>query len=211
MAFVRDALERDRQPNTTWDSAAAGRCVDWFTRAASSCDPDPPGDQPCEDLYRGTLPQGCACTSPAECAAIDGSEATCLYDFTTSTGSCAPAVQPVRGRAGEACIATCASGSCGDFGSAGSVPYTLCYLEDDLICSYGQGVCVPVPHLGEQCLEYYCEPGAYCSNLNQICAPTKPDGQMCLYDDECTQGSCADDTCGPGSVASPQLCLGVEP
>ncbi len=36
-AYVLSEVEVNRPPNTTWDSAAAGKCIEWFANVASSC------------------------------------------------------------------------------------------------------------------------------------------------------------------------------
>jgi hypothetical protein len=207
---VLSEVEVNRPPNTTWDSTAAGKCIDWFASVASSCnearaDED---DDVCEDIYRGTLPQGAPCTEPEECADIGGADATCSYDDLSTSGSCVPVVEPIRGRAGDPCSATCSSNSCSGFGSI-SDPYTICYVEDGLVCNYSQGVCVPAPVLGESCLEsYYCAGATYCSSVSLVCEASKPDGASCESSEECAGGSCTNYVCGPRSLASSELCSG---
>jgi hypothetical protein len=208
-AYGLEELELNAPANAIWDSVAAGKCVAWFARIASSCDQDETGDEPCEDIYRGTLPEGAACMDADECADIRGSEATCAYDDMTLSGSCAVEIEPVRGRSGDACVGTCTSDSCSVFSSPGeSAANTICHLEDGLLCDASLGVCVPPPVLGETCLDFYCAAGAYCASPNDICQAAKPDGEPCDYGEECTGGSCANFVCGPRSIASSELCTG---
>jgi len=208
VAYGLEEFEINRPPNTIWDSVEAGKCVDWFARVASSCFAVETGDESCENIYRGTLAEGAACESSEECADIRGSEATCYYDGTTPSGRCAPEFQPARGRAGEACLGTCASNDCSFFGSPTDTGYTVCHLQDGLICSYSLGVCVPPPALNEPCYDYYCAVGAYCSYLLLTCQATKPDGESCELDQECTGGRCTDYRCGPQNIASAEVCTG---
>ncbi len=163
----------------------------------------------CEEIYRGTLPQGAACTESDECADTGGAGATCTYDDDSgTTGTCVPAVEPTRGRAGDPCSTTCASSGCSGFGSS-SDPSTICYLEDGLVCDFSQGVCAPAPVLGESCSEsYYCAGATYCSSISLVCEASKPDGTSCESGEECAGGRCVDDVCGPQSLASSDLCSG---
>lgn len=208
-AYVLGELELDVSPNTTWDSVAAGRCVDWFVSVASSCRDSRDNREPCQDIYRGTLPEGAPCTASEECADIRGTAATCAYDSVTSMDTCAREIEPIRGRAGDACSSTCSADSCVGFGSPeGGAANTICHVEDGLLCSSVQGLCVPPPRLGEACFDYYCGAGAYCSNVSLVCTATKPNGQSCEFSEECTGSSCADGICGPRTLATSELCSG---
>jgi hypothetical protein len=195
-------------PNTTWDSTEAGKCVDLYARIASSCTLLEVGDNPCLRIYRGTLREGATCIDSYECAAIRGSEAICAPDATALTSSCTPEIAPVRGRSGDTCITTCASRDCNVFGAPADGTYTVCYLDDGLLCSFNSGTCVPLPALGEPCSDFFCEPGSYCSLSEQTCQSTKPDGATCEFSEECIAGSCADFRCGPQTIASPEVCSG---
>jgi hypothetical protein len=203
-----EEFELDTPPNAIWDSVAAGKCVDWYARIASSCYAVETGNEPCENIYRGTLPEGAACTQSDECADIRGSNATCTYDDSPESGSCMLEVEPPRGRSGDPCAGTCSSGNCSIFFSPVDGNDTLCHLEDGVLCSSTLGVCAPPPGLGEPCLDFYCAAGAYCSSLQQICQTAKPDGTPCESNEECTGGSCANFACGPRSIASTELCTG---
>jgi hypothetical protein len=207
-AFLLEELELEPPPNATWDSVAAGKCIDWFERIASSCYEVETAETPCTRIYRGTLPEGAACADSNECADIRGSEATCRYDDMTLLGTCALDVEPARGRAGDACASTCSDSGCGGFGAPVDGAST-CYLEDGLVCSLSSFMCVPPPGVGEPCGDsWYCAAGAYCDSLVQICQATKSDGDACEFDEECTRGRCADLRCGPRSIASTEICSG---
>jgi hypothetical protein len=205
-SYVLDELELEVPPNTTWDSVEAGKCIDWFERIVSSCSNTQTEDGPCTRIFYGTLPEGAACADSAECADIRGSEATCAYDDITVSGSCRPLVEAARGRAGDECSSTCSGIGCGGFDSPGGG--AICYVEDGLVCSSASFTCAAAPGLGEPCNDFYCKVGAYCSITESVCLATKPNGQSCEYDDECTGGACTDLVCGRRTIASRDVCGG---
>lgn len=208
-AFVLEELELEALPNATWDSVEAGRCVDWFARVASSCFEVEARDEACTGPYRGTLPEGAACVDSVQCADIGGSAATCAYDDSFMSRTCAREMAPARGRAGATCNGTCDFSSCIVSAGPAEVAYTLCYVEDGLVCGSTSGVCEPPPVVGEPCYDFYCAAGAYCSNLELTCQPSRPDGEPCENDQECSGGWCADDNlCRQRTIASPELCSG---
>jgi hypothetical protein len=207
-AYVFAELDLDPPPNATWDSVQAGKCVDLFARIASTCSYAGSGDNPCQRVYRGTLPEGAACVDDDECADIRGSDATCAYDDVTPSGTCTRVVPPVRGKAGDACMGTCGTNSCTGFGSPVEEART-CYVEDGVICSLSSYVCVPPPALGEACNDFYCVAGAYCSSLDLICRAPKPNGASCEFAEECTGGLCSNFVCGTRTLASTELCNGT--
>jgi hypothetical protein len=165
-------------------------------------------DDPCDGIYRGTLPEGAACQASVECADIQGSEAVCVYDNVTLSGVCTRTIALARGRDGDECFTTCESNDCSIYGSPPDGTYTACYLEDGLFCSASLGTCVPPPALGEPCNDFYCAAGAYCSIANLTCQSQKQDGEICDSHAACIGGSCLDSLCGPERVASTALCSG---
>jgi hypothetical protein len=204
-----EALIVPSQPaNTTWDSIEAGKCVDMYARITSSCTLLEVDDNPCRRIYRGTLREGASCIDSYECADIRGSEATCASDAITFSSSCRPEIEPTRGRSGDACITTCETSDCSVFGLPTDGPYTVCYLEDGLLCSTSSNTCVSLPALGEPCNDFFCEAGSYCSLRERICQSTKPDGAPCDLNEDCIGKSCLDSVCSPQLIASPETCSG---
>lgn len=208
--YVRTVFDRDERPNTVWDSAAAGRCIDYYTEVATSCVVSQ--DQlegSCDRLDHGVVPAGGDCQDDFECADIRGERAICFYDGTTVSGRCEAAIPPMRARRGDPCNTSC-SGDCGSFPADPTT--AACFLDDGVVCDFNVGVCVSVPGVGEPCPAYACLAGAYCDYLDLVCKAKKTAGASCEQGDECSIDTCRDGVCGPGSVASEEICLGqIEP
>lgn len=229
----------DELPNTTdgrvvYDANAAGACVSAIAKAAKSCKPFFAAE--CDEVFKGTLAPGEACTRSIECAPSDAGDVDCDYESQVCV------VSP-RGAVGDGCSQTCTetdsdgtecSGSGGSSGGPEPGPAT-CYTNDGLACdedykcaplaglgepcSYdgcvegatcnSTGVCVPLAAVGEPC-EWYdsCVDTAYCGP-DQVCAARKPDGAACNDEYGECQNSCVDGTCGVYPVVDAELCTGV--
>jgi len=208
-AFIR-AWTADRDapiPNTVWDSAAAGRCIGFYTEIATSCVvTEELIAQNCGRLYLGTLPAGADCMVDFECADIDGVRAICFYDGTTANGRCeTTGLQPwQRAGLGDPCTTSC--GECGPFPpDSGTL---VCVREEGLVCDQDIGVCVPVAGISEPCPRHVCVDGAYCDTLDLMCKAKKTTGAPCDIGDECSTGSCHDGVCSLEMVATKEVCLG---
>ncbi len=212
-AFVRGSLDwDDPHENTIWDADAAGRCVEDFGVIARSCN-ESAADYAasCGHTLRGTLGEGQSCVDDIECADIAGARAQCLYDTPEPGGRCTADVRAAASSLGDPCDSTCSSDSCVSVTPVGGsgAPGT-CYVEDGLVCNFDSATCERAPSLGEACPGYYCQSGAYCPDTGEGgCTASKPEGAGCVGDDECQKGSCSEGICGPRSIASEELCLGL--
>jgi hypothetical protein len=201
-AFVlRDGLVLTPPPHAIWDGVEAAKCVESYVRSATTCYRSRADDSACDHIYRGTLPEGAACIDSKECADIRGTEAACS-GTTPTTVRCIVVEWPVRGRAGDACKDTCIGAGCLRSASGAS----SCYLNDGLVCSSSLGVCVPLPGLGEPCNDLYCAAGLHCSTLDSVCQATRPNGEFCESDQECSEETCVDSQCRGWDFSHADVC-----
>jgi hypothetical protein len=231
-------LEELELPNTAdgrvvYDANAAGACVRATAEAAKNCREIFAVE--CDDVFKGTLAPGEACTSSIECASAGVDEVRCEYESKVCV------VSP-RGAVGDGCGATCnetesggieCSGSGGSTGGPEPGPAD-CYKNDGLACgadykctplaglgepcSYdgcvegatcgAGGVCVALASVGEPC-EWFdsCVDTAYCGP-EQVCSSRKADGAACGDYDEC-QNACVEGTCRKEPIVSAELCAGL--
>lgn len=175
------------------DACCAGVCV--VPR------PTPDVGEPCTSLCvdgafcnvdavcQALLPEGAACTGP-ECAA----GLYCAGLATSGGGACTPLP-----RRGEACESPCAElgsvcwqGTCAALGLPGAPcgDAGACSLFYD--CAPDSATCTALPTLGMSC-STTCADGAYCEQ--GACVDQKPDGESCVYGDECASHLCSAGAC----------------
>jgi hypothetical protein len=207
----------------TYDAAAGGRCIEAFRASPGQCDGTPAEVADCDGVFRGTLPEGAACTDGIECAGFPES-ALCLDQDSDSTGPvCTPIrrAQPVRAARGESCTGTCrpVDGVEGCIFS-GTYPPVLCFIEDGLYCAGATSTCEPLIAEGGACAREPdfpgCVPGALCEH--ERCVPVRGEGESCLVDICTTPLECPSPSafaCGPGlrcaSAEPVPLCIVPQP
>jgi len=198
----------DPAPRTAWDGAVAARCIDALTAIVTACNADASDDlASCQRLFSGSQPEGGACSDNRECARVAGQLVGCEYDPTGGAfGQCMRLVPAARGAVGDLCDGTCESGPCGGVVPGSGATQVYCYLADGLACD---GVCAPLPKVGEPCLNY-CQPDSYCSwGLPHVCIALQPDGASCHVPEECNAGGCVAGACATPPVVSAGLCSGA--
>jgi hypothetical protein len=212
-----------------YDAAMAGACMDYVkriyggpcTRSALASVDTTAGDEVCSKVIVGSVADGGACFSAAECASANCAEAdtTCLRSRACCAGTCAAKPTPIP--VGGDCSAlqpgqSCAAGSsCFSTGSAGSstcqvpskVAGTSCTstLEcaSPLFCardsSSATGTCQPSGATGAAC-NATATYGA-CDDLRDYCDPTTA---------KCTRRGAAGAACdaAAGTCIGYTSCLG---
>ena len=215
----------------TFDSAAAGRCIDAVSRAAQAC--ASVDVTPCYSAFLGPEPAGAACASSFECAAGSGGFAICLPD--------ALCAQPKRGKLGDECSFTCIESGGGErcidvpFAAGSNPPLGACHSENGLACvapATGTAKCQPVStdcrqnpdgscptgqlcdltsdrcylpaHAGQACASTPCDPSSYCAS--GVCTAQKPNAAQCTSDAECQSHKCDNGQCVVYSKAAAEWC-----
>jgi hypothetical protein len=222
------------QQGVVYDADAAGACIAALQKAASTCSSfDVESASACAGIFKGTLQEGAACTSSMQCATPVAGDAYCDVPLDGQSGTC---VVHARGKAGDACNATCTdypdgSGECSS--STSSTGTATCYTNDGLYCdqtckpviAVGQpceiegcamgaycnnGFCTAYPAAGEACAQgYLCAQGTFCQG--STCQAQLADGQACESGDQCKSGSCSGGVCGADTFVSQEVCSGVKP
>ncbi|MBV1861024.1 MAG: hypothetical protein KUG77_21585 [Nannocystaceae bacterium] len=77
--------------------------------------------------------------------------------------------------------------------------FSPCPGPEGLACV--EGVCVPVPSIGELCPAGWCTEGAAC--IEGACVAARPMGASCTSDFECVSSRCIDEVC---AAPMPALC-----
>lgn len=189
-------------PLRKYDSAAGGNCVAAAKAAAPKCFADASTLSfitACDNVVVGTVAAGGSCTSSGQCAVPAGaSGASC------SNGKC---VLQTRGKAGDACSATCTKASNGntDCWSSSGAPTgnaTYCWIEDGVACG-ADFKCQAVAALGQPCTYGGCVATAYCGS-DQKCAARAGVGGACSGSDTCVDGT----YCGSDSKCAAQKANG---
>ncbi len=238
-AYVDAVVSAELQAEgVVFDEAAAGGCVEAYGAATKACTNQQLGDaldDACEHVFRGTVPEGGACTANDACADVPGASYV-----ECDTGVCKPqsdflASPTVHAKLGEACAYTCAESGC-SAGSGTTTPQSTagCWQNDGLYCTRAL-VCAPLPKVGEACPEYVCAADSYCSgsicmagvstgpcpNYNECvhtsycddatrsCIPVKANGAACNQSNECLSDNCQEKVCREWSVASAASCAGL--
>jgi hypothetical protein len=242
-AYIDAAVaERARLPGIVFNESAAGACVELYRAAAKACNDSTlldGSDNPCRNVFQGTIPTGGHCSEDGECAEVPGS----AY-VSCESGVCALSpddyyASDVHAKLGDACSLTC---SVDDYGSSCSAnvatisTHDACWKEDGLFCN-SSGSCEAIPAVGQACPAYTCGKDAhcdastrlcatgiatgpcpsydeclstsYCDSDTQMCIPRKANGATCNYREECQSGSCEGDVCRKWSIANASTCAGV--
>lgn len=178
-------------------------------------------DGPCQQMWRGSVPEGGACGLDIETFVCDEDTAcvlglnfcgtcqrvaaigeNCEGDPTcAATATCEDGVCVERSRPGESCAngERCVLGAVCDQGVCRGPAYTTAGASCDQFrrCPYGTsctgGRCVVEARHGEGCGIAGCATG-YC-NADGICTPPQEDGAACADGSQCAGGICLDGIC----------------
>jgi hypothetical protein len=236
---VTESLQK---PGVSFDEASAGTCVEAYGAAVKACTDrklSDAVDDACQHLFRGTVPEGGACTTDQACADIPGVSYVQCDTGVCKRGTNSSAGSEVHAKLGEPCAYTCEEDEFGlgcSSGSGTTTPQSMagCYQNDGLYCTKAF-VCAPLPKAGESCPEYVCALDSYCNgstcvartatgpcpnydeclhtsycdDSTQMCTPLKANGSACNLSDECSSDHCAEDACREWSVASASACAGL--
>jgi len=189
----------------TVNAAALAKCLAAYQQAATLCDENPV-IAACQGVFSGTKAVGEPCNNGTECNAAQG-PTTCLFvDNTAGPGVCK---RTVHGKAGDACVSSCATtGGCSyeTYGAADSL-LTWCFEADGLYCDSSLK-CAPLVSIGQSCgSDDACGSGNTCylvckkgAALGQACETT-----ACVHGLECSPDS---GTCVDPPFASESVCSG---
>jgi hypothetical protein len=241
---IMDAAIQARlsEPGVVFDATAAGACADAYRALVVACNDqslEDAANTACQNVFRGTVPEGGACMNDDACAPVPGVEYMECDNGICTRGDVG--VTDIRAALGEPCSETCETDNSGGSGcqTSGSANPSqsaagACFKNDGLYCN-DAFVCAALPKLGERCPEYLCEADTYCNgsicvagiatgpcpdydeclhtsycdDTTQMCTPLKANGTTCNYDGECSSGTCVNDVCSQFSIASPQSCAGL--
>jgi hypothetical protein len=182
--FGGEIAEARSSPNVTYHADAARACVDAYTFVVKGCRDKNEVGAACKAIFVGTLQPGAACTMSSEC--VDG--AGCEPGDDGVTMQCKASPFELRGKMGEACMATCSiqSDSLSCFGAGGGPGGTVdggtgqalpsCYTNDGLYCN-AMSTCTAAPAIGEAC-----------TSIAACAGDTFCDGGVCIA--KRTTGSC---------------------
>ncbi len=187
----------------TFDEDAASACIEAFE--SLSCDTTAQAEgalEACSEVITGTLDEGAPCGFDLECETNHCTMAPCAA--ACCLGVCAP-LSPQPGP-GDPCSVTCDESS-----FCGSESICEPYLTEGAPCeatkpcgaglfcagqAIGNGICAPLPHLGEPCEGPCAEVSAIC--VDQQCIEAGRAGDGCTNDFHCSAYyTCNEDqTCG---------------
>jgi hypothetical protein len=157
----------------------------------------------CNDVYRGSVPNGAPCSHDDECTSR-------FCEGAFDSGGCSGVCRPAR-TVGQACVlggAPCEAGTFCDGAPATCTarrqPGARCDSDsacaDGLVCrrardvdgGLGAGACGPVRALGEPCgSSYECVLPSYC-DASFHCAARSPEGGPCESSEDCSSGTYCD-------------------
>jgi hypothetical protein len=200
-----------------YSADAAGECFDEL-RDYDCVFPGYHASTSCDDVFRGTVPEGGACFVAAECADFATctlNDPNCNATTTCCPGTCgAPRRTVMKGQScdeldrcedGTYCKPAASgtgSGTCSAWATEGAACDELDSCVNPLVCSGSAGVrtCVRPAGSGETC-----DPArsTECADSRQHCDPTTlkcvdalPAGAACERHEECSaHASCVDGTC----------------
>ena len=191
-----------------FDGAKATACLGELRAAASAkgfCD-RAPDVFACEAVFKRfqAVGTGKACTASADCASPANAFGLCL-----GSGSNARCHAVTRGKAGDPCVGTRASGTTADLSGASSSATALCFLADDLQCDARSKTCAPRAVVGSDCdpaNEAACVDTAYCPVDSKQCTTRTAPTTACADSAECQTGyhCAASATADDGSIT---VCL----
>jgi hypothetical protein len=171
-----------------WNHEAVYQCLQ---RAGElSCDRgDDDRNWTCDaPMWEGTLAEGEACTSGAECISRecwtnDCTDACC-------SGTCVGREPPKNGRIGEGCrYSGCIEGYCdGNACQPRLVAGARCLRDQECIEGLAcvNATCMELPDSNESCINECRQVGAHCSVLSYTCRPLGLLGDPCGHDGECS-------------------------
>lgn len=177
-------------PKIAFDADAATRCINAVHDATAACtDQDlfRTVDEPCNQVFRGTVTLGNACSDNMQCANADGQRVRCTQGVCSVEAGLTSMGDGPHAKLGERCAGTCTGTdggwSCAGIGSSTSNSASVeasCWTNEGLYCG-SAGLCAAIPNVGEACASpNYCPAGAYCSN------------KTCVA--QVSSGSCASDS-----------------
>ena len=211
----------------TIDSTALAACIAAYNQTATTC-ASIPLTAACTGVFVGTKAENEPCgiggvpgtSGVSECKASGGPE-SCVWTGDSNdpavTGVCQ---KIVRGKNGDPCASSCASGqdcSFDVYGSSGPA-VAVCFEDDGLYCAFGssESACAPIVAQGGSCAadSSSCASTTYCDYTTSKCKASGTIGQscaslgsMCLSELVCgLDRKCAD----PG-LASESACTGIPP
>ena len=166
----------------SFDSAKADKCITAGRDAADKCDPTPflgPHDPNCDNLTKGLVKDGDACTSDNECESLGS---TCVQD------------PPVPDPNGTVTISI--EGKCKGFGDAGEPCIDNTRCNEGLRCVQDPtalaAVCQPPGGVGAGCtVDDDCGAGLHCTrdaNLVLVCTAPVQEGGACTQTSDCDVG-----------------------
>ena len=212
-AFMHDAesIIRVRGEQTVYDGGRARDCVEAIRVIASGCVTSPSIENAitltCKTVRVGKVQPGGSCTDYAECAPLPQAMVRCIGAQSNSTEK--TCVVDRLAREGEHCLASGPT----DPNIPFSEYHALC--EDNLLCS-DENLCVAALLDGATCRSTReCLKGSWCRppvvNAPQpamsICEPQVALGGACKFNNQqCTSGSCYQQTCATGEPLAPKLC-----
>lgn len=186
-------------PGVVFDEAAAGDCIELYRAAATACTDHTllDGDNACQEIFRGTVPEGGHCSENVECAEIAGaSYVECDAGVCTRPSVENTTPSDVHAKLGQPCNMSCEKElngwSCSG-GPASPTTNQACWKEDGLICT-GAGVCVALPEIGAACPDYECRTDAYCNPNTRVCTAAVASGPCPSYDGCVSTSYCDSDT-----------------
>lgn len=125
------------------------------------------------DLFEGTgeVGEGCGPVTFGSYVQYD-----CRPGLACEAGRCR--AQP---ESGDACLESPEEGGF----------FSPCPNSEGLACV--EGVCAPIPTVGELCPAGWCAEGAAC--IDGACVAARPEGAACTFGSDCVSSRCADDVC----------------
>lgn len=151
-----------------------------------SCDIDSISPCVCVD-FPGTLAEGAACED------LEGLYTTCAPGLLCNGGTCESYDAIPLVDEGEPCRT-----------DTGKI---LGFCGADSLCHFEDLVCVPLPKLGDPCVDgFYCGPDQFCNNSDSsagVCTDRLPAGSACGSSYVCEGFDCVDGVCAD----TPYICL----
>jgi hypothetical protein len=202
----------------SFDPAAAERCLEDLSAHIECGEVDDDGIGSCNDVFRGKVALGGACSSDIECQPAAAGSVSCSEDGDSEDGVCVVSSEtgaPARrGVVGEACNSTCDDRGAGEScdvsvpvpapgpGGEPVVDPATCYLSDGLYCSFAvSGTCKALARLGEPCDSYdACMDGSFCDFEAGTCKSPQPNGSPCSSSEHCQSDYCDYDSDGANGV-----------
>lgn len=160
--------------------------LDLFTADCSEAPPQVACDEAQCNYWYGTVKKGEACEQ-----------------VTAYASECEQGLDCVAGKCIDWCSDEPETAGQGETCSVDGDRIALC--DAGLACDdLDTGTCLPRPAIGEQCVSFSCESGAYCDFDSNVCMAQVGEGESCSTAVECDTLSCVEGVCGP---REPFVCL----